>query len=148
MRGVWYYGGNLKCREMVTMPKTAETTKHLTEEKILASEPRFIDIYTQNAGKIRPLRMLFRFYKGYYGRLLLSVLFFIIKSSPTWILPLITARVIDLATNPPENGAAAAADVLHNCGGCPGTEYSFPYAVCQVLQRGQPQCGGRACAGR
>lgn len=62
------------------MPKTAETTKHLTEEKILASEPRFIDIYTQNAGKIRPLRMLFRFYKGYYGRLLLSVLFFIIKS--------------------------------------------------------------------
>ena len=85
------------------MPKTAETTKHLTEEKILASEPRFIDIYTQNAGKIRPLRMLFRFYKGYYGRLLLSVLFFIIKSSPTWILPLITARVIDLATNPPEN---------------------------------------------
>ncbi len=85
------------------MKKTANRHKPLNRADILASEPRFIDIYETSAEKQKPLRLLCRFYKGHYGRLLLSALFFIIKSAPTWVLPLITADVIDLATNPPPN---------------------------------------------
>lgn len=83
------------------MKKTADRHRPIDRADILASEPRFIDIYENSAGEQKPLRLLCRFYKGHYGRLLLSALFFIIKSSPTWVLPLITANVIDLATNPP-----------------------------------------------
>mgnify|MGYP003310736117 CR=1 FL=1 len=79
--------------------KPQEDNKVLQQE-ILNSEARFIDLYTKNAGNIRPLRMLFAFYKGHYPRLLLSVLFYIIKSSPVWIMPYITAQVINLATHP------------------------------------------------
>ena len=46
---------------------------------------------------------MFKLYKGHYGRLLLGALIYIIKDSPTWVLPLITANVINLVTSPPEN---------------------------------------------
>ena len=83
------------------MNKTPTEKKHFNEEEILQSEPKFIDIYRDgNSEKINPLSFLFKFYKGYYGKLLLSVFFFIIKSSPTWIIPIITSKVIDLITNP------------------------------------------------
>lgn len=81
--------------------KTAnETHKHFSEEEILASEPRFIDIYTQNADKVKPFRLLLSFYKGHYGQLLLSALFTVIKSAPTWVLPIVTSQVINIAVNP------------------------------------------------
>jgi len=85
------------------MKKTTDRRKQFSEKDILAEEPRFIDIYTQNADKIKPLRLLFSFYKGHYGQLLLSALFYLIKDMPTWILPLITARVINLITSPTED---------------------------------------------
>lgn len=57
----------------------------------------------ENPEKIRSLRLLFKLYKGHYGRLLLASLIYIIKDSPTWVLPLITADIINLVTNPPQN---------------------------------------------
>lgn len=77
---------------------------HFSEEKILDAQNEFINIYQgQNTEKIKPLKLLFKLYKGHYLRLLLAVFLYLIKNSPTWILPLITADVINLATNPPEN---------------------------------------------
>ncbi len=83
--------------------KKQNTTAHFDEKKMRASQQRFIDLYMQAGEDVKPMRMLFAMYKGHYGRLLLSALFFIIKSCPTWILPLITADMIDLITDPPEN---------------------------------------------
>ncbi len=85
------------------MPKLSEHSGEINEREVLESEPRLVKVFVQNADKIKPIPMLLRFYKGYYWRLILAVLFFIIKSSPTWILPLITAKVIDaITTRPPD----------------------------------------------
>lgn len=83
--------------------KKRDTTVHFDEQKMHATQQRFIDLYMRAGEDVRPMRMLLAMYKGHYGRLLLSAIFYIIKSCPTWILPLITADLIDLITNPPEN---------------------------------------------
>ncbi len=72
-----------------------------SDEKILKKEKQIIDSYQKNNGKT--FKMFFSFFKGNYLRILISALFFIIKSSPGWIIPLITADIITLATTKPEN---------------------------------------------
>lgn len=78
--------------------------EHFSQDYIIKSEDRFIEAYmAEDPQKIRALRLLFKLYKGHYGRLFLASLVYIIKDSPTWILPLITADIINLVTNPPHN---------------------------------------------
>ena len=45
------------------------------------------------------LKLLFGLYRGSYGYLFLSLLFYMIKHSPAWILPVITAKVVDIAAS-------------------------------------------------
>lgn len=74
------------------------------EDKIFKEEQTVLNCYSgKNRGTISTL---FRFYKGNYKNLILAAIMFLIKSSPTWIIPLITAAVIDIATQRP-------ADALH-----------------------------------
>ena len=49
------------------------------------------------------LRTLLGIYKGHYMELFLSIVFFVIKHSPVWILPIVTANIINIATNPTED---------------------------------------------
>lgn len=49
------------------------------------------------------LKTLFLLYKGHYLELVGSVLFFVMKHSPVWILPIATANIIDAATNSDES---------------------------------------------
>jgi len=53
-----------------------------------------------NIYKNKPLKILLCLYKDNLWKLLLSLLFFIIKHSPAWIMPIIIANVIDIATKP------------------------------------------------
>lgn len=53
--------------------------------------------YKQNKNK--PLITLLYMYKGNWGKLILSIFFFILKNSPVWILPIVTANIIDIASN-------------------------------------------------
>jgi ATP-binding cassette subfamily B protein len=53
----------------------------------------------QNIYKNKPLKTLIYLYKGNFTKLFLSTIFFIIKHSPAWIMPIITANVIDIASN-------------------------------------------------
>lgn len=46
------------------------------------------------------LKTLLLLYKGHYMELFWSVVFFVIKHSPVWILPIATANIIDAATTP------------------------------------------------
>lgn len=86
------------------MAKGTHEKQHFSEDAIIKAEDRFIDAYmAENPEKIRSLRLLFKLYKGHYGRLLLASIIYIIKDSPTWVLPLITADIINLVTSPPEN---------------------------------------------
>ena len=57
------------------------------------------------------LRTLLGIYKGHYMELFLSVVFFVIKHSPVWILPIVTANIINVATNP---GADAGVRIFRN----------------------------------
>ena len=69
-------------------------------EEILRQEKEFIGYYENQAG---PVRMLMRLFRAHYGRMLLGALFYAVKVSPIWIMPIITAKVIDIATIRPDN---------------------------------------------
>lgn len=74
-------------------------THELDEEQVLKEEKRLEKVFSGNSTDMqKPIKMLFRFYKGHYFRLFLACIFFVIKSSPTWILPIITADVINAIT--------------------------------------------------
>lgn len=45
------------------------------------------------------LRTLLSLFKGHYGALAGSIFFFIIKHSPTWVLPIVTANIINAVTD-------------------------------------------------
>jgi ATP-binding cassette, subfamily B, bacterial len=47
-----------------------------------------------------PFRTLLFLYRGERNRLLWGVLFFIVKHSPVWVMPLLTARIIDVVARP------------------------------------------------
>lgn len=59
-------------------------------------EENFFRAFDRN--RSHPVRTLLAIYKGNYGRLFLAFLFHLIKSSPCFILPLVTAQVINVAT--------------------------------------------------
>ncbi|NQX28352.1 ABC transporter ATP-binding protein [Microbacteriaceae bacterium VKM Ac-2854] len=44
----------------------------------------------------RPVRSVFRLLGRYRGKVLLSVLFFAVKDTPLWLLPVVTAAIIDV----------------------------------------------------
>ena len=56
----------------------------------------FSELFEHN--KDHSLRTLLLLYKGHYMELLGSVIFFVIKHSPVWILPIATSNIIDAAT--------------------------------------------------
>ena len=53
--------------------------------------------YKKHIGK--PLMILIGFYKGLYINFFFSTLFYIIKHSPVWILPIVTSGIINNVTN-------------------------------------------------
>lgn len=64
----------------------------------------YLELFDQESvSKVKPSQILFRLYHGHWGKLALSTLFYIIKSSPVWVLPMITANVINIATDPKQH---------------------------------------------
>lgn len=64
-------------------------------------EQDFLDNFKRNSGS--SIKTLLGLYRGHYVSLFFSVLFFFIKHSPVWILPIVTSNIINIATNPDEN---------------------------------------------
>lgn len=81
--------------------KANKSKKILNSAEILKREEQFIDCYRRYNGK--GLRILLGLYKGDYNNLFFSSLFFIIKSIPEWVMPLITADVINVVISKPDN---------------------------------------------
>ena len=81
---------------------TFQQEEPITEQDIEQLEKDFIDkYYVRNTRS--PFATLLRLYKRYYGKLLLSALFFIIKVSPQLYLPVAMANIIDVITSRPDN---------------------------------------------
>ncbi len=51
----------------------------------------------------RALRNYFRFYRDEKKELALGMIFWLIKTTPDWFLPIVTANVINMISNPPDN---------------------------------------------
>lgn len=81
--------------------KPNKTDAHFSDEEILKREREIIDCFHNNRG--HTLKIFFGLFKCDYLRLIISSFFFILKSSPTWVIPLITADVITLVVSQPEN---------------------------------------------
>ncbi len=69
-----------------------------------ASEKALLETFKRNEGN--SLKTLLGIYKGYYLKLFFSIMFFAIKHSPVWVLPIVTANIINAATNRPDNAGA------------------------------------------
>lgn len=81
--------------------KHRKQTAHFQNNEIMKREEQIIECYKKHDGHF--LRVFFGLYRHNVKELLLSSFFFILKSSPQWIIPLITADVINIATARPDN---------------------------------------------
>lgn len=61
--------------------------------KKVQAEQWFIECYRKYRG--HPIRTLFGLYKGNYHKFLLAAFFGFVKHSPVWVLPIITANIIN-----------------------------------------------------
>lgn len=61
-------------------------------------EDNLIKSFEKN--KNNSFRTLLSLYKGSYHKLIFALIFFIIKRSPEWVLPIVTANIINIATSP------------------------------------------------
>ncbi|HEY4391794.1 MAG TPA: ABC transporter ATP-binding protein [Paenibacillus sp.] len=50
--------------------------------------------------KIKPFSLLARLYRNHMGKVALSAFFFTIKNSPTWVLSIVTANIINIVSYP------------------------------------------------
>nr|WP_034210535.1 ABC transporter ATP-binding protein [Lachnospira multipara] len=69
---------------------------NLKPPKGIDVENWFIETYRRHKG--HPLVILFRLYKGNYNKFILAVIFFFIKHAPVWVLPIVTANIINYVT--------------------------------------------------
>lgn len=74
---------------------------NLHEPKNIDVDKWFIECYKKYQG--HPLIILIRLYKGNYHKFVLAVLFFLIKHCPVWVLPIVTANIINDVTLGNEN---------------------------------------------
>ncbi len=65
------------------------------------TEQRLLDTFKRN--KNSSLKTLLGIYKGHYPELFFAVALFAVKHSPVWILPIVTANIVNIATNPPQD---------------------------------------------
>lgn len=66
---------------------------NLHAPKGVDAENWFIECYRKYRG--HPMKILFGLYKGNYNKFILAVVFFLIKHCPVWVLPIVTANIIN-----------------------------------------------------
>ena len=74
---------------------------NLRAPKGIDVESWFIECYKKRKG--HPMQILLGLYKGNYHKFFLAVIFFFIKHAPVWVLPIVTANIInDITSGSPE----------------------------------------------
>lgn len=74
---------------------------NLRAPKGIDVESWFIECYKKHKG--HPMQILLGLYKGNYHKFFLAVIFFFIKHAPVWVLPNVTANIInDITSGSPE----------------------------------------------
>ncbi len=68
------------------------------EENPVEDEDEYVQTFREKKG--HPVLTFLRLYRGNYWRFLLAGVFFVLKNSPVWVLPVVTANIINIATKP------------------------------------------------
>lgn len=80
-----------------------EKAREAATEAAFAETVDFAGVFARNEN--RGVKTLLSLYKGNYGRLFFSFVFFCLKQSPVWILPFFTGDIITAVTEPNEGTA-------------------------------------------
>lgn len=91
----------------IHLHRPAPKNKLFSDEEIMKLEDEFVETYLKN--ETHPYRTLLRIYMRYWKELLLSMIFYFLKTSPVLALPIVTANIINLATTRPEDAFVRAA---------------------------------------
>jgi len=70
---------------------------------IIKKKPKSFDheeLFDNHHIKNRPFKTFFLLYQGQRKNILLSFFFFLLKHSPVWVIPIITANMINIASDP------------------------------------------------
>ena len=84
-----------------TEKKREKYNYQLQDEDLDEIEQALLSTFKRNQN--HSLRTLLGIYKGHYLELFFSIVFFALKHSPVWILPIVTANIVNVATNPTED---------------------------------------------
>ena len=84
------------------MKKQTDINSADFNEEFSKIEDRYIDCYRNN--KDKPLKIVAGLYKGNYHKFVLSAFFFAIKHSCVWVLPIVTANIINIASGQSNGG--------------------------------------------
>ena len=75
--------------------------KHQEDSPFFCAEENFIqDSYRSNPD--RPVKILLSLYRGNYRNLFLSTFFYVMKHSAVWVLPIVTANIVNYVTGETE----------------------------------------------
>lgn len=72
-----------------------------TDSEIFDLENEIIETYVKSPDS--PVKTLYRMYKKYIKEIIISLIFFFLKTLPVLVLPIITAKIINLVVATPEN---------------------------------------------
>ena len=89
--------------EVINIPETPKTDKKddvFTDEEVKALEKELIQTYLKTGD--HPVKTLFKMYRKYVKEITLSLVFFFLKTLPVIVLPIMTARIINLVTERPD----------------------------------------------
>ncbi len=70
-------------------------------EELSTEEKMLLDNF--NDSSRNSLKTLLGLYRGRYLKLVLSIIFFFIKHSPVWVLPIVTSNIVNAATQKPDD---------------------------------------------
>ncbi len=84
------------------VPDPAERS-FFNDQEIRKESEDFLKTYAKNQN--HAVRILFGLYKGHWGKMLFSSFCCIVKTSANWVLPLVTANIIDIVVTHPTDAA-------------------------------------------
>ena len=99
----------------------------------------FIECYRKYKG--HPMWILLGLYKGNYNKFFMAVVFFFIKHCPVWVLPIITANIInDITSGAPDAYQHIFIEaIIMVCTDC--TQHSDQLYVYKIQIAGNKICG-------
>lgn len=97
------------------MKKKKIAELNFDKNEIIKRQNFLIECYNTPTHEIGFFSILAKIYKGHYLKLLVSMILYIIKDSPTWIIPIVMRKLIDIVTTGTDDFFSKAIPLLVFC---------------------------------